>query len=112
MGKISKQTRKMMKSRREFKLEVLDRDDYKCRMCGQPGTYNTLDADHVAGRSSKIDDVRAAGSTICRWPWGECHNDKTAGRKKWKASQLHEETIEFIEERKWKMWEGIIWDRQ
>ncbi len=110
--KISKQSRAMLKSRKEFKEEVLERDGYRCRMCGRPGTYDTLDADHVAGRASKLDDVRAAGSTICRWPWGACHNEKTAGRVKWKASQLPEEVIKFIEWRKWPLWKGIEWDRK
>lgn len=102
----------MLKSRREFKKAVLERDGYKCLMCGKPGTYKTLDADHVAGRHSVIDDVRAAGATICAWPQGLCHRQKTDGTIKWKASHLPEETIAFIEWRKWPLWDQIIWDRQ
>ena len=107
--KISKQSRKMMRSRRKFKETVLERDGYICRWCGKPGTYETLDADHVAGRQSEIDDVRAAGATIHRL---ECHRGKTDGIKKWRASQLHEETIAFIEWRKWPLWGQIEWDRK
>ena len=103
----SKQTRDMMESRAKFKETVLERDKYICLWCGQPGTYETLDADHVAGRTSKIDDVRAAGATIHRFP---CHREKTDGAK-WKASQLPEEVIKFIEWRKWPLWKGVIWDR-
>jgi len=110
--KLSKQTRAMLKSRTEFKNAVLERDNYTCRNCGWQGTYGSLDADHVCGRASKKDDVRAAGATVCSI-YGRCnfHREKTDGLVKWKASQLHPETIEFIEKRKWKMWKGIIWDR-
>ena len=105
----SKQTRKMMKSRSKFKETVLERDNYICLWCGKPGTYETLDADHVTGRISQTDDVRAAGATIHRFP---CHRNKTDGIGKWKASQLHPETIAFIEWRKWPLWGQIEWDRK
>ena len=102
----------MVKSRAEFKKAVLERDNYKCLMCGHEGAYGTLDADHVAGRKSVIDDCREAGATICKFPWGLCHILKTDGHEKWKESQLPDEVIKFIEWRKWPLWEGIIWDQQ
>ena len=104
----SRQTRKMLKSRAEFKRAVLERDNYTCLMCGKRGTYETLDADHITGRVSGIDDVREAGATICRTP---CHRLKTDRKLKWHASWLPEECIEWVEFRKWVLWSGIIWDR-
>jgi len=111
--KITKQSRKMLKSRAEFKREVLKRDNFTCLNCGWQGTHNSLDADHVTGRVSKIDDCREAGATVCG-QYGRCnfHREKTDGKAKWKASQLPGEVIKFIEWRKWPMWKEIIWDRK
>ena len=102
-----------LKSRAAFKKAVLERDNYTCLACGYHGNEKTLEPDHTTGRKSKLDDVRAAGATVCSF-YGRCdfHRKKTDGKIKWKASQLPDEVIEFIEKRKWPLWEGIIWDRK
>ena len=111
--KISKQTRAMMKSRAENKLRVLERDNYTCLVCGFKGDGKSLDAEHIIGRTSKLDDVREACGTCCSY-YGRCdfHKLKTDGKAKWRASILPEECITFIEKRKWPMWSGVDWDRK
>ena len=106
-------TYKTAKSRAEFKKAVLERDDFTCLACGYYGDNRTLEADHITGRKSRLDDVRAAGATVCSY-YGRCdfHRLKTDGRVKWRASQLPDECIEFIEKRKWPLWEGVIWNRE
>jgi len=65
-----------LKSRAAFKKAVLERDGYRCLACGYQGDGKTLEADHICGRKSKLDDVRAAGATVysfyaatlrCKW---------------------------------------------
>jgi len=101
-----------LKSRAKFKKAVLERDNYTCLACGYHGDEKTLEPDHITGRKSKLDDVRAAGATVCSF-YGRCdfHRLKTDGKVKWKESQLPKECIIFIIQRKWKGWSGIEWGK-
>lgn len=101
----SKQTRKMLKSRNKFNREVIGRD-MKCRIAGSDCSGH-LEPHHIVGRVSSIDDVPENGITLCTWH----HQRITDGHLKVHASWLTADQIEFIEKRKWPMWDGIIWDR-
>ena len=101
----SKQTRRMLKSRAKFNREVIGRD-MKCRMYG-PACRGHLEPHHIVGRVSEIDDVKENGITLCTF-----HHQRITDGVKVHASWLTEDQIEFIEERKWPMWDQIIWNRK
>ena len=102
---ISKQTRKMLKSRAKFNSEVIGRD-MQCRAYGSDCS-GYLQPHHIVGRVSSKDDVKENGITLCT----EHHRRITDGHLKVHASWLTEDQIDWIVKRKWQNWGGIIWDR-
>ena len=102
---MTKQTRRMLKSRAKFNHEVIIRD-MKC-MADDGYCSGLLEPHHIVGRVSMIDDVKENGITFC----SKHHRLVTDGHLKVRASWLTEDQIEWIEKRKWKLWNGITWDR-
>ena len=102
---MTKQTRRMLKSRAKFNHEVITRY-MECRIKGL-NCRRHLEPQHNVGRVSMVDDVKENGIALCR----EHHQKITDGHLKVHASWLTEGQIEWIEKRKWRMWEQVIWDR-
>lgn len=72
--------------RNKFRNEVLERDNYKCKMCGD--TNSKLDAHHITDRSLMPNGgyVIENGITLCDKPNG-CH---------WKAEMYHKYNLDEL----------------
>lgn len=59
------------KIRERFRREVLERDHYRCRVCGEAGTDETLDPHHITDRNLMPNGgyVKENGITLCK----KCH---------------------------------------
>lgn len=104
---MKKYTSKTALSRRKFSQTVLERDQ-QCRVIidGKRCKNRSVDAHHISGRVSFIDDVPEDGLGTCR----EHHRAITDGKLKVQASWLTQDQIDWIINRKWPEWKGIIWD--
>jgi hypothetical protein len=68
--------------RAAFRDNVLTRDGYKCVVCGEPGTNETLDPHHITDRHDIPNGgyVVENGITLCNKPGG-CHEKAEAALK-------------------------------
>jgi hypothetical protein len=62
------------RTRAAFREAVFQRDGYTCRVCGEPGTEDTLDAHHIQSRDHMVGGgyVKENGITLCKKAGG-CH---------------------------------------
>lgn len=69
--------KKMVRSK--FRKDVLERDRFKCRVCGVPGTDETLDPHHITDRNDMPNGgyVKENGISLCKAEGG-CHEKAEA----------------------------------
>lgn len=76
----------LKKWRVAFRKAVLERDGYKCKVCGVPGTDETLDPHHITPREKMPNGGYCAenGITLCKGEEG-CHK-KAEGYLIWEGA--------------------------
>ena len=77
--------------RKKFRNEVLERDEYKCKMCGN--NSSKLDAHHITNRNEMPNSgyVKENGISLCDKPNG-CHM-KAEMYNKYGIDELHNRSL-------------------
>lgn len=72
-----------------YRVKVIERDAFRCRKCGKPGTPSTLEVDHIKPRFKGGCNEMWNLQTLCH----DCHSRKTAN--------------ESPRARDWSEWQGF-----